>query len=228
MDWLALLQSSADFPSESFYRLGNGYVYHAPPPDQCPVCGSQAGRYHAHGGFHRWFTTYVGKVIKKIRLRKPRWKCLSCNHTFSLHPPQGIEYKSVCNFVVVLLLWNYLAGGAGLHNCIPGEMAEVRSVRTLARYLKAAKAAAMGTQQFIREVLIEKTEPRPVEDLFPGGLDPPESLLRKQRNDPTRAITLWRGLSMLYHGAKALILDPRTLLAWARKRSRHTNQPFLI
>ena len=228
MSWLALLSRSTGLPSESFSRRGKELVYHSSPPGRCPVCSSESGRYHAHGSFLWRFTTVVGRAIRKVLLQKPRYLCLSCGHTFSLHPPQGIEYKPVCNLVVVLLLWEYLAGGAGFHNCIPGEMAEVSSVRTLARYLEAAKAVALQTQQFIREVLIEKTEPRPVEDLFPGGLDPPESLMRKQRNDPARAATLWRALSMLYHGAKASKLDPSALLAWARKRSQQANQPFLI
>ena len=226
--WLSLLQASGDFPSGHIYRHGAQYVYQASAPEQCPVCQSTACRYHAHGSFTRWFKTYIGKVIQKSRLRKPRWKCLTCGHTFSLHPPEGMENKSICNFILVLLLWHYLSTAAGLHRCIPGQMAEVISERTLARYLKAAKKVATKTQQFIREVLIEKTEPRPVEDLFPGGLDPPESLLRKQRNDLARASTLWRGLCMLYQGAKALRLDPRALLAWARKRSRKLKQDFLM
>jgi hypothetical protein len=102
------------------------------------------------------------------------------------------------------------------------------SERTLARYLKRAKQAAEETQQFIREVLIEKREPRPVEDLFPGGLDPPESLLKKQRREPEKASTLYRALVMLLAGAKALDIDPRTLLAWANRRSQARKRRFLL
>ena len=50
--------------------------------------------------------------------------------------------------------------------------------RTLARYLKRAKALCLKTQQAIREVLIEQKEPRPWEECFQDGLSPPASLMQ--------------------------------------------------
>jgi hypothetical protein len=115
-----------------------------------------------------------------------------------------------------------------MHHCLPGQFSEDVSARTVARYLKSAKQVAQETQQFIREVLIAKREPRPVEELFPGGLDPPESLRRKQSTEPDTASTLWRALSMLRQGAQTLRIDPRTLLAWANQTSQARKQPFLL
>jgi hypothetical protein len=116
----------------------------------------------------------------------------------------------------------------GMHNCLPGELSDEVSARSVARHLKSAKANAVETQQFIREVLIEKIEPRPVEELFSGGLDPPESLLQRQAKEPKKVSTLWRALYMVHQGAKALSIDPRTLLAWANQKSRQKNRCFLI
>jgi transposase-like protein len=172
--------------------------------------------------------TFVDGQIKRIRLRKPRFLCLSCQKTFSLNPPEVIPYKRYCSFLIVLCLWSYLVCSSGIHHCLPGAFSEDVSARTVARFIKAAKQTAEATQQFIREVLIRKMEPRPVEELFPGGLDPPESLRRKQSKEPDTTTTLWRTLYMLRQGAQALPIDPRTLLAWANKTSQARKQPFLL
>jgi hypothetical protein len=176
----------------------------------------------------RWLRTFVDGRIDRIRLRKPRYLCLTCHQTFSLDPPEVLPYKRYSSFLIVLCLWSYLVSMAGMHHCLPGAVSEDISARTVARHLSLAKALAVETQQAIREVLIRKTEPRPVEDLFPGGLDPPESLRRKQSKEPDTAGTLWRALSMLRQGAQALSIDPRTLLAWAQQSSRAKKRSFLL
>lgn len=226
--WLGLLEKGAAFPSERFYKHRGIYVYTDDPPGICPVCESTAKRYHVHGGFLRWLKTYVAGKVQRVRIRKPRYLCLMCGHTFRLHPPEGIPYKPTCNFLIVIFLWSYLSSNKGLHACLPEDLLEEVSTRTLFRSLRSAKAIAFDTQQFIREVLIEKREPRPVEDLFPGGLDPPRSLLERQSPEPEKASILWRALSMLRYGAQALSLDPRTLLTWANQKSRYKNRCFLI
>ena len=225
--WVSLLKPRSPFSANTF-RIGNVYVYKAAPPEVCPRCESPEGRYHSHGGFLRWLKTLVAGRVQRIRLRKPRFLCLTCGKTFSLHPPETLPRKSFCSFLILLFLWSYLTSSEGLHRALPGEFAEDVSARTLARYLRSAKGVSTETQQFIREVLIQKTEPRPVEELFPGGLDPPESLRRKQSKEPDTAWTLWRALHMLRQGAQALSIDPRTLLAWANQTSRAKNRLFLL
>ncbi len=226
--WLSLLRNRGPFISGDIYRRGEVYVYQGEAPEECPRCGSQRGRYHSHGGFLRWLKTFVNDRIERIRLRKPRYLCLSCHQTFSLDPPEILPYKRYSSFLIVLCLWSYLVSMAGMHHCLPGEVSEDISVRTVARHLSLAKALAVETQQAIREVLIRKTEPRPVEELFPGGLDPPESLRRKQSTEPDTASTLWRALYMLRQGAQALPIDPRALLAWANQTSQRKKRSFLL
>lgn len=226
--WLSLLRSRGPFNSGNVFRLGEIYVYRGEPPEDCPRCGSSEGRYHCHGGFLRWLKTFVDDQIQRIRLRKPRFLCLSCQKTFSLNPPEVIPYKRYCSFLIVLCLWSYLVCSSGIHHCLPGAFSEDISARTMARHLDAAKHVAQETQQYIREVLIRKMEPRPVEELFPGGLDPPESLRRKQSKGPDTATTLWRALSMLRQGAETLSIDPRTLLAWAKQTSQAKKRSFLL
>jgi len=226
--WLSLLRKSGPFTSGSVFRIGEVYVYKSEPPEECPRCGTREGRYHSHGGFLRWLKTLVDGGIERIRLRKPRFLCLTCGKTFSLHPPETIPRKSYCSFLIILFLWSYLASSEGMHQCLPGEFSEDVSARTVARYLWSARRVATETQQFIREVLIQRIEPRPVEELFPGGLDPPESLRRKQSKEPDTAWSLWRALHMLRQGAQAIPIDPRTLLAWANQTSQAKKRFFLL
>jgi hypothetical protein len=84
------------FPSGGVVRRGREYVYKADPPPVCPVCESGAGHYHAHGSFKRWLKALVWGGIVRIHLVKPRFLCLICGHTFSLHPPETIPYQRVC------------------------------------------------------------------------------------------------------------------------------------
>lgn len=226
--WLSLLKQGRPFGGESCFRIGDLYVYKSEPPEECPRCGTREGRYHSHGGFLRWLKTLVDGGIERIRLRKPRFLCLTCGKTFSLHPPETIPRKSYCSFLIILFLWSYLTSSEGMHQCLPGEFSEDVSARTVARYLWSARRVATETQQFIREVLIQKIEPRPVEELFPGGLDPPESLRRKQSKEPDTAWSLWRALHMLRQGAQAIPIDPRTLLAWANQTSQAKKRFFLL
>ena len=194
--WLSLLRGSGPFTSGDVFRSGEIYIYRGEAPSACPRCGSRRERYHSHGGFLRWLRTFVDGRIKRIRLRKPRFLCLACQKTFSLHPPEVLPYKRYSSFLIVLCLWSYLVSMAGMHHCLPGAVSEDISTRTVVRHLSSAKALAVETQQAIREVLIRKTEPRPVEDLFPGGVDPPRMLQKKQQHEPEKAGTLWRALFM--------------------------------
>ena len=173
-------------PRERCSDPGESDVYRGEAPEACPRCGSRRGRYHSHGGFLRWLRTFVDGRIDRIRLRKPRYLCLTCHQTFSLDPPEVLPYKRYSSFLIVLCLWSYLVSMAGMHHCLPGAVSEDISARTVARHLSLAKALAVETQQAIREVLIRKTEPRPVEDLFPGGLDPRKVCVGSNPKNPTR------------------------------------------
>lgn len=132
-----------------------------------------------------------------------------------------------CTLVILTLLWSYLEGGNGIHKSIPQELDEAATPRTLARYLKRAKAICLETQQAIREVLIETREPRPWDESFHQGLSPPESLIKRYR-DSTKATTLWRGLTILLIGSKTLSATPSVLMARAKQKAEQRKSRFLI
>ena len=115
----------------------------------------------------------------------------------------------------------------GIHNAFPEELEHSVGARTLARYLKRAKALSLNTQQAIREVLIEQKEPRPWEECFQGGLSPPPGLVHRHR-EPSPAAKLWRALSMLLQGSQALAVSPCLLMARAREKAEQRQAPFLV
>jgi hypothetical protein len=138
-----------------------------------------------------------------------------------------LPYIPNCTLVILALLWAYLEGGKGIHKSIPQDLYEAASPRTLARYLKRAKAVCLETQQAIREVLIEAREPRPWDESFHQGLSPPESL-RKRYHDSASATILWRSLAILALGSKTLSATPSVLMARARHKAEQRKSRFLI
>ena len=145
----------------------------------------------------------------------------------STGPPDVLPYMRLCTLVIVALLWTYLQGERGIHHCIPQQLEAAAAPRTLARYLKRAKAVCMETQQAIREVLIETKEPRPWDECFAQGLSPPERLLARHRQ-PSEVTILWRALAMLLIGSETLSTAPRLLMARAKAKAEHRTRRFLL
>jgi len=145
----------------------------------------------------------------------------------STGPPDALHYLPLCTLVIVALLWEYLNGKSGIHDCIPMALDEAASPRTLARYLRRAKVICLKTQQVIREVLIETKEPRPWEECFAEGLPPPQCLI-KRHHHPSELSILWQALAMLLRGAEALSTNPCLLMARARKKAQQKKFRFLI
>jgi len=166
-------------------------------------------------------------ALRVVRVWKHRWLCLCCGRTMNTGPPDVLPYIPLCTLVIVMLLWGYLNGETGTHNAFPKELEHSVGARTLARYLKRAKALCLNTQQAIREVLIEQKEPRPWEECFHSGLSPPPSLTKRHR-EPSPAGMLWRALSMLLYGSKTLSASPCLLMARAREKSEQRLAPFLV
>jgi len=166
-------------------------------------------------------------ALTVVQVWKHRWLCLCCGRTMNTGPPDVLPHIPLCTLVIVTLLWGYLNGEKGTHNAFPSELEHSVGARTLARYLKRAKALCLKTQQAIREVLIEQKEPRPWEECFQKGLSPPESLIKRHR-EPSPAAKLWRALAMLLQGSQALSASPCLLMARAREKSEQRLAPFLV
>lgn len=220
-------QDGLIFGSDLFFRHQGAYSCTPKKPSICDKCLSPSGCFHAHGRYRRWVKTLREFALTSVRVWRHRWLCLCCGRTMSTGPPDVLPYAPLCTLLIVALLWSYLDGKRGIHNAIPPQLDHAASPRTLARYLKRAKALSLKTQQVIREVLIEQKEPRPWEECFQGGLSPPPGLVQRHR-EPSPAAKLWRALSMLLQGSQALAASPCLLMARARQKAEQRLAPFLI
>ncbi len=215
------------FASEFFFLHQGAYSCAPKKPPVCDKCLSDSGCFHAHGRYKRWVKTMKELALTVVQVWKHRWLCLCCGRTMNTGPPDVLPHIPLCPLVIVTLLWGYLNGEKGTHNAFPSELEHSVGARTLARYLKRAKALCLKTQQAIREVLIEQKEPRPWEECFQKGLSPPESLIKRHR-EPSPAAKLWRALAMLLQGSQALSASPCLLMARAREKSEQRLAPFLV
>jgi len=215
------------FASEFFFLHQGAYSCAPKKPTVCDKCLSDSGCFHAHGRYKRWVKTMKDFALTLVRVWKHRWLCLCCGRTMNTGPPDVLPHIPLCTLVIVALLWGYLDGEKGIHNAFPSELEHTVGARTLARYLKRAKALCLKTQQAIREVLIEQKEPRPWEECFRSGLSPPPSLYKRHR-EPSSAAKLWRALAMLLQGSQALSASPCLLMARAREKSEQRQAPFLL
>lgn len=176
--------------------------------------------WHAHGTFRRWLRILAAGVLRKVEVEKQRWLHAATGRTCHSRPPDDLPWLHFCALVVALKLWGWLDGGRGLDNApevIPDLYGKVSS-RTQQRWLGRALPYAMEIQQAIRLAVIERSEPRPVETLFPGGLSPPVHLTRRSWRDPPAVEKLWRALAFLVGGALGLSVPVAVLLAEARGR----------
>lgn len=215
------------FSSGKFFFHQGAYTCVPERPEVCDKCYSESGSFHAHGRYQRWVKTLKKAVLTPVRMWKHRWLCLCCGRTMSNGSPDVVAHIPLCTLVIVALIWSYLDGQRGIHNAIAPEFSNDTTARSLARYLKRAKAVCLKTQQAIREVFIEIKEPRPWDECFAHGLPPPQSLIKRHR-DPSQVTILWRALAMLLRGSETLSVNPCLLMARARKKAEKRKSRFLI
>ncbi len=183
--------------------------------------------WHAHGYFRCFRWVFDRGRLVRLTVWKRRWRSAEGRTTHS-RPPDDLGLRH-CALVVFVELWMWLDGPVGLvrARCLGAPADRRPSTRTVQRWLRALLRASLDVQQRIRETIIERCEPRPAEHLFPGGLPPPESLLRRRWADRPGVEQLWRAIAMLLGGAIALEVAAPVLLAEARGRWRpETSQPL--
>jgi hypothetical protein len=188
--------------------------------------------WHAHGWTSARLTIAIGGgESRTITLLKRRWlnpDPHASPRTVHDRPPDdlGTRYDAV---IVAAVLWCWLQGERGVHTFeLPFHQGP--SARTVLRWHRKARPNALGTQHAIRERLIERHEPRPIEQLFPGGVSPPGCTRRRGWRDLGRTSTLCRGLTLLFRGAGRLSRSIPTpaLLAEARGKVTHPRTTVLF
>ena len=126
-------------------------------------------RWHAHGYFARSLVLLRGGRRVTMRIHKRRWRLVGTTRTCHSRPPDDPVLVRHCTLIVVLRLWCWLSAREGLlrHRAWPPDLEHCGTPRTLQRWLRKALPMALEVQQAVRHALIDKSEPRPVERLFP-------------------------------------------------------------
>ena len=173
----------------------------------------------------------VGKGrVRRVIVWRRRWRLAGTTETRQDRAPDELGAVHVCSLVMVLKLYAWLSSTRGLHHYeeVLPSLESYGSRRSVQRWMRRATPLALGTQQALRDAVIERSGSRPIEQLFPSGLSPPEALLRRHWLDPAAVTTLWRGLALLLGGAFRLDVAVSVLLAEARGRRPDPTFHFLI
>jgi hypothetical protein len=184
--------------------------------------------WHVHGWCSKWLKVLIGGQVQRVRLHKSRWRLGRRGGTCHNRPPDERAFIGLSSILIVIKLYGWLTGQSGLHSRAPKiETVDITvAPRTMLRWLRRALPDAMEIQQAIREAVIERCEPRPIEQLFSNGLSPPDGLLRRPWKDAASTLTLWRGFAVLFGAAVELNINPALILAEARGRMRNPDFPL--
>jgi ribosomal protein S27AE len=221
---LCVFGSGLVFLGQEYFPFKGGWSFAGERPGQCDRCGPS--RFHAHGTFDRMLTTLRNGRPHEVVVWKPRWICTRCGCTLSSAAPDVAPRRSFCDLLIAALLRAYFSSEKGIHDCLPEHLEDAISDRHLARIIAAALERALETQQVIRDVVLEKTEPRPMESFFPDGLDPPENLVRRSRHSQGFR-HLWQAMALVLAASRHLSVPVARLLAWARRRAQERQLRFL-
>ena len=226
---LPLLEAVRGIAGDGLHMLSSGYRRR--PDGSLQYDGERPGaRWHAHGYFAVGMWMLADGVVRRAVLYKRRWLDPDAKVTCHSRPPDDPGLVRFCTLIIVLRLWAYVSGAMGfLHRSeVHPDLLDCGSDRTVQRWMSRAQGQALETQQAIRLAIIEKSEPRPMERLFRGGLSPPNGFHCRQWQNPPAAETLWRALAMLLVTARKLGTDVSILLAEARRRCSGQKDSFVI
>ncbi len=202
-----------------------GKVYLPRPDGSFVFVGERPsdGHWHGHGYFPRALWVLRDGYIVRITLWKHRWLLVGTTTTCHSRSPEELASFGASVLVVVLVLFGWLDSGQGVSSRgrsepIAGMQESCASRRTSQRWLHKLSPDALKIQQALRRAVVERSEPRPVEILFRGGLPPPKDLLRHPWKDPPSVAALWRAFAILLRGALGLDVPVALLLTEARGR----------
>lgn len=181
------------------------------------------GKWHGHGYFSRALWVLRDGFLVEITLWKHRWLRVGTTTTCHSRSPEELPSFGASVLVVALILFSWLDSGQGVSSRtspepIAGMHESCASRRTRQRWLHKLSRNSLMMQQAYRRAVVERSEPRPVETLFRGGLSPPAGLERRGWKDPPSVTTLWRAFAILFLGALGLDVPVALLLTEARGR----------
>ena len=184
-----------------------------------------------HGYFPKWLTVLVRGQARKICVYKHRWIHKRTRETTHVRPPDDPCLVRFCTLIVMLRVWASVNSELGFHNrgeAYEGMETGCGSDRTVQRWTSRMMSKGMEIQQAVRLMLIEESEPRPMERLFEGGLSPPDAAMKRRWTSPQNHLRLYHGFAMLLVASRKLAKHASCLLAGARRRWPKKEKPFGI
>ena len=183
-----------------------------------------AGGWHAHG-----YTTKRLLVLDKRRLRvlvvhKQRWLERETGRTIHDRPGRDVPWSYYGLAVVLTATWAWMTSPKGLHHVEWPWLDEGPSRRTAQRWMARLLVQALAWQVAIRDVIVERLAPEPLERVFPAGLPPPGTVAR-WRSSAAQACQLFRGLVLLNECAPLVSIPWPRLAVEAHRRFIDNRQP---
>jgi hypothetical protein len=158
-------------------------------------------------------------VWKQVIYRR-RWRLAGTGRTVQDRCPDEVLGARVSVLVLLVKLWVYLSSGRGVqtYDEVVEDLEGIGARRTVQRWLGGLAPRGLELQQALRTAVIERLEPRSVEDLFPGGVSPPWSIGCRRWKGLAQVYSLATALTFLFAGAFALQTPATVLLAEAHRR----------
>lgn len=157
---------------------------------------------------------------REVVIARRRWRLRNTNRTQIDRTPDEVGGCHFATLLLVLKVAGWLLSGKGLHTYearFPA-LGGAGAPRTVQRWLQRLLPDAARLGGALRTAVIERSEPQPIERLFPGGLSPPEAIRRRRWKDSDGTYRLATGLAFLVEGALVLSISATALLAEAQQR----------
>jgi len=196
----------------TYVRKGSALHFEGPRPGP---------GWHRHDQRPRTLAVLRPTGAERVVVYRRRWRLAGTTRTHQDRCPDEVGGLHVIVVVLLLKLWSWLSATRGLYHYdeIVPALRKYGCERTVQRWLARMLPRALPLHRAIVDAVIERSEPRPVEQLFPGGLSPPDTLLRRRWLDPAGISTVWQGLAWLFGGAIKLGVSTTALLAEVRRRT---------
>lgn len=195
------------------YTRGRGGVLHFEGPRPGPG-------WHRHDWRARRLRVVGDDGAHDVVVVRRRWRLGRSATTHLDRAPDEVGGIHVATLVVLVKLASWLLSGDGLHVYEEpvAALEPVGSRRSVQRWLARVLTDAARAEGALRTAVIERSEPQPVERLFPGGVSPPAAIQCRRWKDPDATYRLATGLAYLVDGAVALLTSATVLLAEAQSR----------
>ncbi len=223
-------ESEWTWMKNSLFAIGGVYRRHK--SGTYVYVGERPGaEWYGHGYFPKWLTMLVEGQALQVCVYKHRWIHRRTGETTHSRPPDDPCLVRFCTLVVMLRVWASVSSELGFHNrgeAYEGLETGCGSDRTVQRWTSRMMSNGMEFQQAIRLMLIEESEPRPMERLFEGGLSPPDAVMKRRWTSPQNHLRLYHGVAMLLVASRKLAKHTSCLLAGARRRWSKKEKTFGI